>query len=91
VTPVRAEGKFRLYFNRHGAAPLVWCVSCPDGAWVIAVKGYCISSELWSAYTLKHTPGDEGGKPSAWLETIGQLEIRDGIACINKIEKKGSP
>lgn len=33
-----AGSKLRLHFNRHGAAPLVWCVSTGD--FEIAVKSF---------------------------------------------------
>lgn len=77
-----ASGVFRIYFNRHGAAPLMWCV-CPDpdgtdGAWPrweIAVRDVVIESGCSTRYERKDTPDDEDGRPSAWISTVGTLSV----------------
>lgn len=74
-------GKFRVYFNRHGAAPLVWCVATDD--WEIAVAGIAIRAEVRTRYEPKATPDDEDGKPSAWLDVEGELEVVKNVAYIS--------
>lgn len=76
-------GSFRVYFNRHQAAPLVWCVAVMDTEDVIAVPKLeiacaelTIDAPVTTVYALKATP-DEDGKPRAWLEVTGVL-IVDG-------------
>lgn len=73
-------GKFRLHFNRHGAAPLVWCVATDE--WEIAVAGIDCTAPMVTVYRPKETPDDEDGKPSAWLETRGTLTLTGSIARI---------
>lgn len=75
-------GKFRLHFNRHGAAPLVWCVA--TDAWELAVSEIrVLGATVKSVYRSKDTPDDEDGKPSAWLEVAGHLHVEGSIATIN--------
>lgn len=76
------SGTFRVYFNRHGAAPLLWCVApSPNtnaGAWPrweIAVRLVSFASGCSTGYSGKATPDDEDGRPSAWLEGCGTLTI----------------
>lgn len=87
-TPESADihftAKVRLHFNRHTAAPLVWCVATDD--FEIAVRGFVVQGALVeTVYSPKETPDDEDGKPTAWLSTIGQakIRIRDGWAYID--------
>ena len=67
------HGTFRIHFNRHGAAPLVWCVATDD--FEIAVAHLTIEAPLRAVYRPKATPDDEDGRPSAWLETTGCLSL----------------
>lgn len=84
------SGTFRVYFNRHGAEPLMWCVapspSHPLGMWPrweIAVRLVSFESGCSTCYEKKETPDDEDGRPSAWLEGVGTLTIdRSGHAVI---------
>ena len=79
-------GPMRVHFNRHGAAPFVWCVSV-EGSWEIAVSNIEISTAIRTAYRPKTTPDEDDGKPSAWLETYGRLSVyANGIACIDGAE-----
>ena len=78
----------RLHFNRHGAAPLVWCVATED--FEIAVHGFTLQlgAGVATVYISKATPDDEDGKPSAWLENTMDCEVRivDGWAYIERIQ-----
>lgn len=86
--PVRQSisiaGTWRVYFNRAQAAPLVWCVALVDESkhisFEIAVAEVVVSSTFGArtVYSPKHTPDDEDGKPSAWLEVDGVLRIDAG-------------
>ena len=77
-----ATGTFRVYFNRHGAAPLVWCVATDD--FEIAVPAVFINAPISTVYRPKATPDDEDGKPSAWLEVSGTLTINGALASIER-------
>lgn len=77
-------GVLRIHFNRHGAAPLVWCVATDD--WEIAVAGVAISAPVATMYRPKATPDDEDGKPSAWLQTFGTLSVVGNTALITRAE-----
>lgn len=77
-----ARGTFRVHFNRHGAAPLVWCVATDD--WEIAVASVSlVGANVRSVYRAKSTPDDEDGKPSAWLEVTGLVTIVGSEARIS--------
>ncbi len=66
--------KVRLHFNRHGAAPLVWCIATDD--FEIAVRGIAVEVPVATVYVLNKTVADdEDGKPSAWIETAGEARI----------------
>ena len=77
-----ATGRFRLHFNRHGAAPLVWCVAT-DG-WELAVSSVVVMAPLRTVYRPKETPDDDDGKPSAWLEVDGVLTVAGSVATIRE-------
>lgn len=78
---MRFSGRMRLYFNRHGAAPLVWCVATDD--FELAVKSLVIEGvQVTSVYRVKATADDEDGKPSAWFEVDGVLTVASGNATI---------
>lgn len=84
---MKATGTFRLSFNRAGAAPRVWSVALVEGddvLWELAVPAFgCDGVQLHTVYRPKATPDDEDGKPSAWLECAGELEVlADGSAVI---------
>jgi hypothetical protein len=82
VTPtISIAGTFRVHFNRHGAAPLIWCIA--TDTFELAVADFEITTPLRPVFRPKATPDDEDGKPSAWLETTGTLTIGpDGRARI---------
>lgn len=75
-------GRFRLHFNKHGAAPLVWCVA--TDAWEPAVSSFVCTAPLRSVYRPKATADDDDGKPSAWLECDGVLTVEGSIATIRE-------
>lgn len=77
---MRAEGIFRVYFNRHGAAPLVWCVATDE--WELAVSSVTLIAPTQSVYRPKATDDDDDGRPSAWLEVRGTLEVRGSHAVV---------
>ena len=82
-------GKFRIYFNRHGAAPLMWCVSPEDGSWEIAVRdvGIGIGVLAHTMYRPKATADEDDGKPSAWIAVEGQLTVlMGGFATIGSVD-----
>lgn len=78
-------GAFRVHFNRHGAAPLVWCVATDE--WELAVRGVVITVPVVTVYRPKETPDDEDGRPSAWLETPNnvRLVVRGGWATLEPL------
>lgn len=66
--------KLRLHFNRHGAAPLVWCLSTDN--FEIAIKGFRVYNVvIKTVYRPKATPDDEDGKPSAWMAPAHNLKV----------------
>lgn len=73
-------GRFRVYYNRHQAAPLVWCVA--TDAWELAVAGVVIEAPARTAFKLKAIPDHDDGKPSAWLDVGGVLTVTGSIARI---------
>lgn len=79
-------GIFRVHFNRHGAAPLVWCVVPLDAARTpaceLAVRSVTFRGvDVRTVYAPKATPDDEDGKPSAWMECAGKVTVfSDGHA-----------
>lgn len=81
--PMSCKGTFRVHFNRHGAAPLVWSVATDQ--WELAVASVAIAgAEVRTAYKPKATPDDEDGKASAWLEVTGVLTVAGGEARITR-------
>lgn len=84
---VAYSGPLHVHFNRHGAAPLVWSVHPADGRWEVAVKRVVLDGlQMTSVYRPKATPDDEDGKPSAWFEVTGRLELdADGTATIRPL------
>lgn len=75
----RGVAKYRIYFNRHGAEPLMWCVSPEDGSWEIAVRDVEIHDvDVKTVYKPKPTADEDDGKPSAWIEASGSLDVRPG-------------
>lgn len=74
-------GRFRVYFNRHQAAPLVWCVSLGD-VLELAVACVEITAPVRTVYGPKATPDDEDGKPSAWLEVDGTLTVDPDVGTV---------
>lgn len=80
-------GQMRLHFNRHGAAPLVWCVSTAE--WEIAVSHILCLVPLRSVYAPKPTADEDDGKPSAWFEVEGRLRIIGSTASIQPTSTAG--
>ena len=85
------SGTWRCYFNRHQAAPLVWCCALvnprsglthPPLVLEIAVADVRIEAPCRTVYAPKPTPDHEDGKPSAWIEVDGVLTIAGGVATI---------
>jgi hypothetical protein len=68
-------GRFRLYFNRHGAAPLTWCLSPVDGLWELAVRTVNLNAPSETVYKPKAEADEDDGRPSAWIECEGQLTV----------------
>lgn len=71
------EGRFRIYFNRHGADGRAWCVAAESGAWELAVKSWSAVVPIASCYAPKATPDDEDGRPSAWIAVEGVLTVSE--------------
>lgn len=80
AAPMTFTGPMRVHFNRHGAAPLVWCVATDD--WELAVASITIEVPVESVYRPKATADDEDGKPSAWLAVTGTLVVVGNAARI---------
>lgn len=80
-------GKMRLHFNRHGAAPLVWCIATEG--WELAVSEIECMVPTRTVYRSKATPDDEDGRPSAWLECEGVLMVNGSIATITRSKISG--
>lgn len=81
------RGALRVYFNRDGAAPMVWCVSPEDAAWELAVQRVTLEggADATTAYQPKATPDDEDGRPSAWIAAHGHLRVyADGTATVTR-------
>jgi hypothetical protein len=77
----RGSERLRVYFNRHGAAPLVWCIATEH--WEIAVASvHVVDVPVTSMYRAKATADEDDGKPSAWFEVEGVLIVRGGDAEI---------
>jgi len=68
-------GRWRVYFNRHGAADRPWCVAPEAGGWEVAVRSVGISTVAETVYQPKAVPDDEDGRPSAWIAVDGYLTI----------------
>jgi hypothetical protein len=82
---METTGPFTIYFNRHQAVPLVWCIARPN--WEIAVSKVFINAFCETRYdATKLTPDDEDGKPSAYLYIpFGTLSIdeQQSVAYVN--------
>lgn len=71
-----AVGRFRVYFNRHGAAPLTWCVAPDDGGgWEMSVRSVEIVAPARTVYQPKIAPDEDDGRPSAWIAVDGRLTV----------------
>jgi hypothetical protein len=75
-------GRWRIYFNRHGAAGMPWCVAPDAGGWELAVGAVMLTVTAETIYRPKATPDDEDGRPSAWIAVDGKLTVAGGLACI---------
>lgn len=79
---MNTTGKFRVYFNRHQAAPLVWCIAPEAGGWEIAVAHVVFRVDTNTVFAPKETKDEDDGKPSGWLYCEGALRISGSIAII---------
>jgi hypothetical protein len=88
-------GRFRLHFNRHGAAPLVWIVAAlpprvpvgtehPEPLWELALESVFVAAPIATVYRAKVTPDDDDGRPSARLEVTGVLTVEGSRARIER-------
>lgn len=76
-------GKFRVYFNRLGAEPLMWCVAPDAGGWEIAVRDVQLATIAETVYRKKETADEDDGRPSAWFAVEGVLTVNAaGFATI---------
>lgn len=76
-------GAFRVYWNRHNADGLKWCVAPEAGGWELACRDVVILTPCRSMSQTKATPDDEDGRPSGWFAVVGRLEMgADGVARI---------
>lgn len=82
-TALSGVGRFRVYYNREGAYPQVWCVSPTEGTcysgvrWEIAVCQVTLFVPASAVFVPKDTDDRDDGKPSAWFEVFGRLSIDD--------------
>lgn len=80
---ISIPGTWCIYFNRHGAEPLMWCISPEAGDWEIAVRDVEITGFVMTVYRKKPTADEDDGKPSAWITASGMPTIGlDGEARI---------
>ena len=71
-----STGKFRVYFNRHGAEPLMWCISPESGLWELAVRSVQLATPTAeTVYRKKETADEDDGRPSAWIAVEGVLTV----------------
>jgi hypothetical protein len=76
-------GTWRVYYHRLNPEGLPWCVSPDAGGFEIAVREVEIYASSRGVHRPKPTADDEDGRPSAWIEVTGVLEvIEDGRATI---------
>lgn len=76
-------GKWRVYFNRLGAEPMVWCIAPEEGGWEIAVRDVQLNASAQTVYCKKATPDEDDGRPSAWIAIEGVLTVAlSGVAAI---------
>lgn len=71
-------GRFRLYFNSHAYAPLVWSIMVMDGETItleFSVHAVSIDAPTKAVYRPKATPDSEDGMPSAFLDIDGVLRV----------------
>lgn len=79
------QGRWRVYFNKHGRADLPWCIAPEGGGWELAVPAVLIATKGETTYQPKATPDDEDGRPSAWIAVEGVLTVAGGRASITAI------
>jgi hypothetical protein len=77
--------KLRLHFNRHGAAPLVWCVTILDGSGApcleLAVKGFFVFGVAFqSVYRPKATADEDAKRPGVDRNSQQQLGRHQALA-----------
>jgi hypothetical protein len=75
MTAFTATGRWRVYFNRHSAAGLPWCVAPDEGGWELATPAVVLFAKAETVYQPKATPDDEDGRPSAWFLVEGCLTV----------------
>lgn len=81
---IALTGPWRVYYNRRGAAPMVWCIAPEHGGWEIAVARVAWLCDTTTVYRPKAIADEDDGKPSAWLAMTGTLTVSaDGHARID--------
>lgn len=70
---------YRVYFNRHADAPLVWSVDEGTQETEINVRRVVLRGIYGRTV---YGVGDNTDSPSVWLEIQGKLEVIDSIAYI---------
>ena len=68
-------GDFRVYFNRHGAEPRMWCIALEGCNWELAATGVEMMAPSGTVFQKKDTPDDEDGRPSAWISVHGTAHV----------------
>ncbi len=66
---------WRVYFNRHNAAPLVWSVSNFDGSFEMSVQDVQLMVPSFFVYKKKEVRDEDDGKPSGWSQCVGVLSV----------------
>ncbi len=64
-------GDFRVYFNRHGAEPRMWCLASEDALWELAVVSVEMMNPCVTVFVKKETNDEDDEKPSAWISVHG--------------------
>jgi hypothetical protein len=72
---------WRVYFNSHAAAPLVWCIAPATVGDEVGYEIAVADVVIHGASTAVYRGGD--AQPKAWMEAVGYLEIDSaGVASI---------
>lgn len=74
----RLDVPYRIYFNAHSDAPLVWSVDDGEGTVEHHVRGFSLLG-CWSKSVYTGKPANED-EPVAWIEVDGVLRIEHDFA-----------